>query len=143
MLIGFNKWGETLVHPTLYTDGQAKLTFSVLFSWVFYPFSLLLGVSFDDSFYAASLLSKKLILNEFIAYVDLSENINQLSERSAIILSYALCGFANFSSIGIQIGGIGALEETKKTLLSQLGLKSLLGGTIAAYLTGCFVGILI
>lgn len=143
VVLGFHEWGEVLVHPSLYSDGQAKLTFSVLFSWIFYPFSLLLGVSINDSFYAASLLSKKLILNEFIAYVDLSKNIDELSDRSAIILSYALCGFANFSSIGIQIGGIGALEESKKTLLSQLGIKSLLGGTIAAYLTGCFVGIII
>jgi CNT family concentrative nucleoside transporter len=143
MLIGFHEWGQILVHESLYVDGKAKLTFSVLFSWIFYPFGLLLGVSFKDSFLASALLSKKLFLNEIMAYADLRDYFNLLSERSTIILSYALCGFANFSSIGIQVGGISALEGSKRTELSQLGMKALLGGTIAAYLTGCLAGILI
>lgn len=141
--IGFPSWGASLVHPSLYVDGQAQLTFSVLFSWIFYPCSLLLGVSFDEAWVASSLLAKKLILNEFVAYVNLSQLTSTLSERTTIILSYALCGFANFSSIGIQIGGIGSLAPERKKDLAALGLKSVLGGTMAAYMTACVAGLLI
>lgn len=143
MLIAFDDWGRILVHESLYVEGKAKLTFSVLFSWIFYPFGLLLGVSFQDSFLASAVLSKKLFLNEIMAYADLRDYNHLLTERSSIILSYALCGFANFSSIGIQVGGIAALEGAKKTELAELGMKALLGGTIAAYLTGCLAGLLI
>ncbi len=143
LFFGFDRWGEILVHESLYTDGKAKLNLSVLFSWIFYPFGLLLGVSFEDSFLASAILSKKLFLNELIAYADLKNYHHLLSERSKIILSYALCGFANFSSIGIQVGGIGTLEPNKKKLLSELGFKALLGGTVSAYLTACIAGLLI
>lgn len=139
----FSSWGTSLVHPTLYTDGEPLLTFSVLFSWVFYPFSLLLGIEFQDAWLSASLLAKKLILNEFVAYVDLSKSLGSLSERSTLILSYALCGFANFSSIGIQIGGIGALAPHRTEELAKMGLKAVLAGTFAAYITACIAGILI
>ncbi len=139
----FSSWGESLVHPSLYTEGQPLLTFSVIFSWIFYPFSLLLGIPFQDAWLAASLLAKKLILNEFVAYVDLSKVLDVLSERSVLILSYALCGFANFSSIGIQIGGIGALAPERSEELAKLGLKAVLAGTFAAYITACIAGILL
>ncbi len=139
----FSYWGENLVHPSLYTQGKPLLTFSVIFSWVFYPFSLLLGIPFQDAWLSASLLAKKLILNEFIAYIDLSKNLDTLSERSVLILSYALCGFANFSSIGIQIGGIGALAPNRSEELAKLGLKAVLAGTFAAYITACIVSVLI
>jgi CNT family concentrative nucleoside transporter len=142
-LVGFSSWGGELVHETLYTNGRPLLTFSVLFSWVFYPFSLLLGISFQDAWLAASLLAKKLILNEFVAYVDLSKVLDSLSERSVLILSYALCGFANFSSIGIQIGGIGALVPERAEELAQLGIKSVVAGTFAAYITACVAGVLL
>lgn len=142
-LFHFSSWGDAFVHESLYTDGKAMLTFSVIFSWVFYPFSLLLGIPFSDAWLAASLLAKKLILNEFVAYVDMSQSLELLSERSALILSYALCGFANFSSIGIQIGGIGALAPNQSERLAGLGLKAVLGGTMAAYMTACIAGILI
>lgn len=141
--IGFSSWGSSLVHESLYTEGKPLLTFTVVFSWVFYPFSLLLGLPFQDAWVAASLLAKKLILNEFVAYVELSKLTETLSERSVIILSYALCGFANFSSIGIQVGGIGALAPSRAPELSKMGLKAVLGGTIAAYITACVAGLLI
>jgi CNT family concentrative nucleoside transporter len=142
-LLNFSAWGESLVHQSLYTDGKPMLTFTVIFSWIFYPFSLLLGLPFQDAWLAASLLAKKLILNEFVAYVELSKMTDVLNERSVIILSYALCGFANFSSIGIQVGGIGALAPDRARSLSQMGLKAVLGGTMAAYITACIAGILI
>jgi len=142
-LIGFSSWGKSLVHESLYTDGRPLLTFTVVFSWIFYPFSLLLGLPFQDAWLAASLLAKKLILNEFVAYIELSKLTETLNERSVIILSYALCGFANFSSIGIQVGGIGALAPSRAPELSKMGLKAVLGGTIAAYITACVAGILI
>ena len=142
-VIGFSSWGGSLVHESLYTDGKPFLTFTVVFSWIFYPFSLLLGLPFQDAWLAASLLAKKLILNEFVAYMELSKLTETLNERSVIILSYALCGFANFSSIGIQVGGIGALAPSRAPELSKMGFKAVLGGTIAAYITACVAGLLI
>ncbi len=142
-IFSFSSWGEALVHPSLYTQGQPLLTFSVIFSWVFYPLSLLLGIPLEDAWLSASLLAKKLVLNEFIAYIDLSKVLNNLSERSILILSYALCGFANFSSIGIQVGGIGALVPSRSEELAKLGLKAVLAGTFAAYITACIAGILL
>ncbi len=141
-LLNFSSWGASLVSDNLLVNGEVKLTLSVLLGWVFYPFSILLGIEFNEAFLAASLLAKKLVLNEFVAYVELSQLTSQLSERTVLILSYALCGFANFSSIGIQIGGIGSLAENKKEMLAKLGLKSVLGGTMAAYITACIAGIL-
>lgn len=142
-ILFFSSWGQSLVHPSLYTDGEPLLTFSVVFSWIFYPFSLLLGIPFYDAWLSASLLAKKLILNEFVAYVDLSKVLDSLSERSILILSYALCGFANFSSIGIQIGGIGSLAPERAEELAKLGLKAVLAGTFAAYITACIAGLLL
>ena len=140
--LGFSTWGSSLVHESLYTEGKPLLTFTVIFSWIFYPFSLLLGLPLQDAWLAASLLAKKVILNEFVAYIELSKLTGTFSQRSVIILSYALCGFANFSSIGIQVGGIGALAPSRAAELSKLGLKAVLGGTIAAYITACVAGLL-
>lgn len=142
-LIGFHEWGQGLVHESLLKEGKAQLSLSLVFSWIFYPFGIFLGIPLEDVPLASSLLAKKLILNEFVAYVDLSKYALELNERTTIILSYALCGFANFSSIGIQIGGIGALAPNRKELLSELGLKCLLGGTLAAYYTAVIAGLLI
>ena len=88
------------------------------------------------------LLGQKTVLNEFIAYPSLGEmnKAGILSEKSVIISTYMLCGFANFASIGIQIGGIGSLVPSRKGLLSSIGMKALLGGTIASLMTAAIVG---
>lgn len=122
---------------------QEKLTLELILGWLFSPIAFLMGITLDNCVYVGQLLGKKVVLNEFVAYLDLSENGAKLSERSAIIASYALCGFANFSSIAIQIGGIGGLEPTKTPTLARFGILSLIGGTLAACMTGAIVGVLI
>lgn len=111
--------------------------FGYLFYWVAYG----LGISSSECTAAGSLLGTKLVINEFVAYAALGQQ--ELLERSHIIMTYALAGFANFSSIGIQIGGIGALCPEKRIKLTQLGLKALLGGTLVNLLNAALVGLLI
>ena len=87
----------------------------------------------------------KIVLTELIAYGTLGDliNNNMISDRSAIIASYALCGFANFGSIGIQLGGIGSMAPQKRNILSQIALKAMIGGALASWLTATIAGILI
>ena len=92
---------------------------------------------------AGGFLGEKIAVNEFVAYLHLSQISSQLSERTLVILSYALCGFANFSSIGIQLGGIGSLAPKRRGDLALLGVRAVIGGSIAAFLTACVAGILI
>ena len=92
------------------------------------------------------LLGKKIVLTELVAFADLAamqqSEFMQLSDRSAVIASYALCGFANFASIGIQIGGIGGIAPERRGDLAKLGVKAMIGGTIAAMMTGTVAGLL-
>lgn len=141
-LIGFSGWGTALV-PDYQADTTPQLSIALILSWLFQPIAFFLGVPFSDLSLAGSLIGKKIVFNEFIAYLDLAKITDQLSPRSAIILSYALCGFANFSSIAIQIGGIGPLIPERKKELAQMGLRSVIGGSLAAFITACLAGILI
>ena len=120
----------------------------------FVPFAWLMGIPYDECLLAGELLGAKTILNEFVAYNRLGQIIaadaklaageaRQLSERSVTILTYALCGFANFSSIGIQLGGIGGIAESRRSDLARLGLRAMIGGTLAAFMTACIAGILL
>ncbi len=111
-----------------------------VFGWIFYPFAWLLGVDFKDVPAVASLIGMKTVLNEFVAFIELS-GVDTLSDRSRAITTYALCGFANFASVAIQIGGISSLEPSLRPRLSSLGLRALVGGTVAALMTGCVAGI--
>ena len=111
-----------------------------VFGWIFFPFAWLLGVDFKDVPAVASLIGMKTVLNEFVAFIELS-GVDTLSERSRAITTYALCGFANFASVAIQIGGISSLEPSLRPRLSSLGLRALVGGTVAALMTGCVAGI--
>jgi CNT family concentrative nucleoside transporter len=83
------------------------------------------------------------VLTEFIGYISLANQKAQLSERSYVLATYALCGFANFGSVAIQIGGIGALVPSRRNDLAQIGLKAMFGGLMACYLTACVVGVLL
>lgn len=119
-------------------------------SYLFAPLALLMGVPSADILVVGDLLGKKLVINEFVAYSELAamlgagaEAEHQLSGRSVVILTYALCGFANFSSIGIQIGGIGSIAPKRKGDLAQLGLIAVLGGTLACFQTATIAGVLI
>lgn len=118
------------------------LSFEYILGHIGRPIVWLMGVDWNDSIYVGELLGTKTVLNEFIAYPRLGEmkEAGMLSEKSIIMSTYMLCGFANFASIGIQIGGIGSLIPTRKGLLSQLGIKALIGGTIACLMTAVIVG---
>ncbi len=118
------------------------------------PFAWLLGIPSSDVYIAGELLGKKVILNEFVAYADLGKYVNgqvlgadgvpvQLAMRSRIILSYALCGFANLGSIGIQLGGIGGIAPARRGDLAKLAFRALLAGSFACFLTANIAGILI
>ncbi len=120
-----------------------SLSLEFIFGYVFAPLAWLMGVSSHDMLSIGQLLGEKTVINEFVAYISMGKMLENglLSDpRSIVIATYALCGFANFSSIGIQIGGIGALAPNQRQTLSELGLRSLLGGTIACLMTAVIAG---
>ncbi|HZU24682.1 MAG TPA: nucleoside transporter C-terminal domain-containing protein [Bryobacteraceae bacterium] len=114
-----------------------------IFGLVFSPVAWLLGVPFHDCASIGNLLGTRLVLNEFVAFQQLGPMKPALDPRSFIIATYALCGFANFSSIAIQIGGIGALAPSRKSDLARLGLRAVAAGTMANFMTACIAGILV
>jgi CNT family concentrative nucleoside transporter len=115
-----------------------------LFGEIFRLFAIVMGVPPSESLSVGSLMGTKMVINEFVAYSDLSPMIQQglLSTKSVVIASFALCGFANFSSIAIQIGGIGVLIPDRKAELAKLGLKAMLCGTMASYISAALAGII-
>jgi len=138
---GVNEWVSSI------SNGQYNgLTMQFLLGYAFAPLSWVMGVCKEDIVLVGQLLGEKTILNEFVAYVSLSEFSQKAmfySERSIIIATYILCGFANFSSIGIQIGGIGSLAPERTKDLSSLGILALIVGTLASLYTAVIVGMLI
>ncbi|MFZ5551716.1 MAG: NupC/NupG family nucleoside CNT transporter [Bacteroidota bacterium] len=128
------------------TDGKSKeFTLQFIFGYAFAPLAWLMGVPSDDIVIVGQLMGEKTVINEFFAYTSLGEMKNAgmfSSEKSIIMVTYILCGFSNFASIGIQIGGIGSLAPGKKATLSQLGFRALIGGTIACLFTAVIVGML-
>ena len=112
---------------------------------IFSPLAWTMGIPWKEANIVGRLMGEKIVLTELIAYGSLGDLINNnlISERSAIISSYALCGFANFGSIGIQLGGIGAMAPEKRNILSKIVLKAMVGGALASWLTATIAGILI
>jgi CNT family concentrative nucleoside transporter len=134
-LIAFINWGMGKIIP--------GMTLDVIFSKIFYPMTWAMGVPNQDIANAASLLGQKLTINEFVAFNNLTTKaIPIVTEKGLLIVSIAICGFANFSSVGMQIGGIGELAPTRRADLAKLGLKALLCGTLASYLSATIAGIL-
>src|SRR5271157_5933135 len=123
----------SLVHTNLQT----------LFGTLLAPVAWLIGVPWRDAGAVGNLLGTKLVLNEFVAFSMLGPLKGHIAERSFTIATYALCGFANFSSIGIQIGGIGALAPSRKQDLARLGFRALLAGTLANYMAAAIAGLLL
>lgn len=122
----------------------APLTIQRVFGWFMQPFSWSLGVEWKDTQIAGQLMGEKLALNEFIAYLDLSKlGTDAISEHSRILLTYLLCGFANFGSLGIVIAGIGSMAPQRQNDVVQMGLKSLLVGTLATCLSAAIINLLI
>ena len=119
------------------------ITLEGVLGQVFRPIAYVMGIPWSESALVGGLLGEKMVLNEFVAYTHLLEYMKSgvLSERSVIVTTYALCGFANFSSIAIQIGGIGALEPSRKSDFALFGLRALLGATLAGFTTACVAGI--
>ena len=117
-----------------------------IFGYIFMPLAFLMGAPWSESHILGSLLGQKIVLTELIAYMNLAEiqaGINPLSDKTAILASYALCGFANFASIGIQLGGIGSIAPERKKDLAGLVTKAMFGGALASWLTATIAGILI
>jgi CNT family concentrative nucleoside transporter len=124
--------------------GYADLSLSQLFGWIFAPFAFLCGAPVEEVPALADLLGTKLVANEFVAYVNLTgEYLPQMSLRTATIATVALCGFANFGSVGIQIGGIGGIAPERRSDLSRLGMLALFGGFMVTLINAAVVGVIL
>jgi CNT family concentrative nucleoside transporter len=123
--------------------GLVGLSLPQIFGWVFAPIAWSMGVPWQDAPVVGNLLGTRMALNEFVAYAELGTLKGTLDPRSFTIATFALCGFANFSSIGIQIGGIGALAPTRRHDLARLGLRAMLAGTLANFVTATIAGFLL
>ena len=132
-----------LVAAANYVLGLAGLSLEVILGWIFWPLSFVMGVPAKDAFEIAKLMGEKIVLTELFAYDHLQDMAPQLETKSVIIASYALCGFANFASIGIQIGGIGALAPSRRKDLAKLAVRAMFGGALASWLTATVVGIIL
>ena len=135
---GMSGLNATIAENTAY----GALSFEFILGYACRPVVWMIGIDWADSIYVGELLGTKTVLNEFVAYPRLGEMkaAGMISQKSVIMSTYMLCGFANFASIGIQIGGIGALAPTRKGLLSRLGIRALIGGTVACLMTAVIVG---
>jgi len=132
-----------LAYPQTEAGVANPVTLQNIFGWLNAPFAWLIGVPWKDCVMVGQVMGERIVLNEFVGYLSLSEHAAKLDSRSFILATYALCGFANFSSIAIQIGGIGALAPNRRADLAQLGLRAMVGGLLACYMTACVVGILL
>ncbi len=121
------------------------LSMNMILGYLLSPISWIIGVPWGDAVNVGSLIGQKVVLNEFIAYLDLGSMIQKglLTEKARIISTYALCGFANFSSIAIQIGGIGGIAPNRRKDLARFGLRAVLGGSLATFMTATIAGVLI
>ena len=152
MFNGLLGWASDLLGITSLLQSQgviapdAPLTLQFILGWIFAPLAWVMGVPWEDAVQIGSLMGIKTVLNEFFAFLDLQVLLTtgaDLSARSIVIATYALAGFANFSSIAIQIGGIGGIAPSRKSDLAILGLRAMIGGTIAAFLTATVAGMVL
>ncbi len=141
-LLGWGSgWFNTMISWFGITWQMPDLSLNLIFAWFFAPFGYLLGFTGDQAFKVGELIGTKVAVNEMVAYCQLVKC--DFAERSCSILTYALCGFSNFSCIGIQIGGIGALVPSKRSVLTELGLLAVLGGTLTNLLSAMIANLLI
>lgn len=125
--------------------GMSNLSLEWIMGRLFAPFTFIIGVPFKDIIQAGSLLGQKIVINEFFAFANLAELVKTgaLDKRTITLLTYALCGFANISSIAIQIGGIGGLAPNRRSDIAKLGVRALIGGTLVGLLNAAIAGILL
>ena len=156
LLRGSGEGVQWLVNQSRSADNLIDIQWSLngLLGGLFYPLAWIMGIEAADCQVSGLLLGKKMAVNEFVAYLDLSainkgefmmpgqENAVEISERTKVILTYALCGFSNFGAIGIQIGGIGPLAPERRGDLAQLGLRAMFGGMLACCITACMAGLM-
>jgi len=122
---------------------QNSAPLQTLFGWLHYPFAWLMGVPVKDCFAVGQILGERIVLNEFIGYLSLAKVQATLDPRSVTLTTYALCGFANFASIAIQIGGIGSMMPERRADLAKIGLRAMAGGLLACYVTATIAGLLV
>jgi CNT family concentrative nucleoside transporter len=118
------------------------LTLSIILGYILSPLAWIIGIPWDEAVLVGGLIGEKIVINEFVAYLHLGEIKDTLSTQSVLISTYALCGFANFSSIAIQLGGIGGLAPNRRPDIARLGLRAVLGGTLATMMTATIAGVL-
>jgi CNT family concentrative nucleoside transporter len=123
--------------------GYAGISLQEIFGWLFAPMAWAMGVPWRDAPTIGNLLGTRMVINEFVAYSQLGPLKASLDPKSFTIATFALCGFANFSSIGMQIGGIGALAPSRRHDLARLGLRAMLAGTLANFMTATIAGFLL
>jgi CNT family concentrative nucleoside transporter len=142
--LGGIDFGGSTINAMLTGDAAVPVTLSlqVILGWILAPIAWLIGVPWTEAQTVGGLIGQKIVLNEFVAYLELSKVQAELSSHSVLIATYALCGFANFSSIAIQIGGIGGLAPERRSDLARFGLRAVLGGTIATLMTATIAGML-
>ncbi|MCH2448749.1 MAG: NupC/NupG family nucleoside CNT transporter [Gracilimonas sp.] len=142
MFNGILGWGSDLTGITVLLG--ESLTIEMILGWLFAPIAWLIGVPWSDAVNMGSLLGTKIVLNEFVAYLKLAEEVGagNLSPKTIAMATFALCGFANFSSIAIQIGGIGGIAPSRKSDLAKFGIKAVFAGTLANLMTATFAGML-
>jgi CNT family concentrative nucleoside transporter len=135
---------STGLNTMLMAHFNKPLSLELLFGLVFQFVAFIIGVPWKEALDVGSLMGIKLVVNEFVAYLKMADVVSagQLSTRSIVIATYALCGFANFSSIAIQIGGLSPLAENRRSDIARLGLRAVLGGTIATWMTAAIAGLL-
>ena len=122
--------------------GDPDFSLQRIFGWVLGPLALILGVPRQDTAIVGNLIANKTVINEFFAFSMMKDVVGSLSEKGKLIATFALCGFANFSSIGIQIGGIGGLAPTRKSDLARLGFRALLAGSLVSFMTASIAGLI-
>lgn len=142
-LFGWEPFNLNAVVEQLSGGNFETLSLEAIFGFIFAPLAWAMGVETADILQFGRLLGEKVAINEFIAYLSLGELKETMSERSTIIAAYALCGFANFSSIAIQIGGIGGIAPDRKSDVAKLGMRSILGGALASWMTATVAGMLL
>ena len=147
-LIAMTNWiitGLATDMAGLTTASGDPITLELILGYLLSPIAWIIGVPWHDAVQVGSLIGQKVVLNEFIAYLKLSQLIptGVMGEKAIIISTYALCGFANFSSIAIQIGGIGGIAPTRRSDLARFGLRAVLGGSLATFMTATIAGVLI
>jgi CNT family concentrative nucleoside transporter len=118
------------------------LSLSIILGYILSPLAWIIGVPWSEASIVGGLIGEKIVINEFVAYLHLGEIKHLLSEHSVLISTYALCGFANFSSIAIQLGGIGGLAPNRRSDVARLGMRAVLGGTLATMMTATIAGVL-